>query len=201
MSSRETYQFSMAAFQKGDERALEYVFSTHWREFVYFAKKYLSDLEAEDLCSEVMNRVWARRYDFDSISGLKAFIFLSIRNGAFDLIDKKKRESLAAKGYLYHKEQSMAHNETERMLGQVVEAGVLRRLHELQEKLPPQIRKVIQLTMEGESVSSISDKMGIARQVVHRYKDRGIQLLRGGIYSKDPWRVLVLLLVIASSTF
>jgi RNA polymerase sigma factor (sigma-70 family) len=188
------YKFDIAGFKQGDERALEYIFSTHWREFVTFAKRYASDQEAEDICSEAMNKVWVRRYDFESLAGLKAFIFLAIKNRAIDLFEKKRTESKAVKEYSYRKSGKAADNEIEEMIARVVEAGVLRRLDELTVQLPPQIRKVIQLTIDGESVSSISDKLGIARQVIYRYKDRGIELLRGGLEKKDLWGVMSLVI-------
>lgn len=196
MDSKNKYIFNIVDFQRADERALEYIFATYWRGFVYFAKRYVSDLEAEDVCSEVMNRVWARRFDFHSLNGLKAFIYVSIRNASIDLIRSKKMTSRVDRDYSYLNAEALSPNGTEEMLARIVQAGVLQRLHEMRERLPPQIGKVIQLTLEGESVSSIAAKMGIARQVVHRYKVRGIELLREGLDSTDPLDILLIILLV-----
>lgn len=196
MASVSKYRFNIGDFQRGDERALQYIFQAHWREFVLFAKKYVGDQEAEDVVSETLNKTWDRRGNFENLSALRAFIYLSIKNRALDKIDKRKTEQRVAAEYSERLDREPATEDIEMMMTHVVESEVLQRLDLLTEQLPPRIREVIELTKEGDSVSSISNKLGVARQVIYRYKDRGVELLRGGLRTQDLWKALLLLVLL-----
>lgn len=77
----------------GDETAFEELFSAYYSPLCDFALSYVRSPEvAEEIVQSVFLRIWERRRTWDPTTGVRAYLFGSCRNAAFDYM---RREQVA----------------------------------------------------------------------------------------------------------
>lgn len=83
-------------FNNYNPSAFEHVFKANYKALSYFALELTGCMmTAEDVVQSVFIRLWKNRNRFESISSLKSFLYVSVRNGSLD----EKKE------WQYHRRQ------------------------------------------------------------------------------------------------
>jgi hypothetical protein len=86
----------LAALQKGEPAAESLLFERHFRSMCLLAEKITGDLAAaEDIVAEVFVRMFDRRTEFETIEGIKAFLYVSVRNRSYTFTTAEKRHRRA----------------------------------------------------------------------------------------------------------
>ena len=66
----------------GDVNDIESVFKEYYGSLCYFASKYLQDEEViEDVVQDIFITLLEKKTQFQSVTHLKNFLYLSVRNG------------------------------------------------------------------------------------------------------------------------
>ena len=169
-------------FKKGDSNALTYVFNLYSKALCYFADKLIANKqEAEDIVTENFLKLWQRHENFDNFQGIKAFLYIAVRNHCFDFLKKNRKRTSAGKEiqYLYDDADLFQ----EEVVRREAEAKLLQSISREVEALPKKCRTVFKMVFyHGLNTATISKQMGISKQNVLNQKTRALQLLRMAVF-------------------
>lgn len=159
------------AIKKGDKAAFKELFEDYYPILCVFALKYIKDEEqCKDIAQEVLLTYWQKRKDFDNIYKVKGYLYTVTRNRCLNLI---KRENL---GEAYQKEISL---ESDFYIeDEVIRQETYLLIRKAIDSLPSQMRKIIELTMQGLKNSEIATELAIAEGTVHSLKKTAYKKLR-----------------------
>ncbi|MBX2946716.1 MAG: RNA polymerase sigma-70 factor [Cyclobacteriaceae bacterium] len=129
---------------------------------------------AEEIVSDVFCAIWKNRKTIQVHTSIKAYLFTSIRNRAFDYLRKLKREKSTdlehAHGIASPEESQEDLMET-RVLTERVESAI--------NSLPPQCRTIFLLNREkGLKYREIAEQLSISIKTVETHMGRALKHLR-----------------------
>lgn len=172
----------MEALRKGEPEALQTLLKLYYGALCLFAERMVTDRQAaEDIVGEAFIKLWKRRDNFATVQNIKAFLYISTRNAALNLLKQAKRESLSKKQLAYLSEEQGAF-----VLNDMVRAEVLREILQEIDKLPEQCGKVLKLGyLQGMKNQEIATMLNISVHTVKNQKARAIQLLKIRLRDRD----------------
>lgn len=138
-----------------------------------FSERFLViSAEGEDLVQEVFIKFWDKFEEFDSLGAIKAYLYQATRNACLNSIrhEKVKRK--------YEEEQLYQVESETYFLKQVVEEETNRIIANSIDELPPQCRKILQLSIQGLKNQEIADDLGISVNSVKTQKTIAYKTLR-----------------------
>ncbi|TMI94622.1 MAG: RNA polymerase sigma-70 factor [Bacteroidetes bacterium] len=165
----------LISFCNGKQEGFNYFFDTYYKSIYFFACKYVKDsAAAEDIAENSFIKLWEKREQMGSESGLRGYLYKTVYHGCLRWIENEKRKE---KVYRVYKE-SMDVDESGHVEN-MIKAETLRRVKEAMEELPSECRKVfMKLFVEGKSVVEAAAELNVAVSTVKNQKARGIKLLR-----------------------
>lgn len=172
----------MEALRKGEPEALQSLLELFYGALCLFAERMVTDRQAaEDIVGEAFIKLWKRRDNFATVQNIKAFLYISTRNAALNLLKQAKRESLSKKQLAYLSEEQGAF-----VLNDMVRAEVLREILQEIDKLPEQCGKVLKLGyLQSMKNQEIATMLNISVHTVKNQKARAIQLLKIRLRDRD----------------
>ena len=174
--------------QEGDERAFRTLFEEFYASLCLFATRYLGDREeAADVVQETFLKYWNKHTDFDDYRKIKSFRYVVVRHACLNLLRDRELRSRIPEDWIEDSEQEFRN--------QVMEEEVHRIFNHAIDKLPLQMRMVINLSLDGLKNSVIAEKMNLSEGTVHAYKKEAYKKLR--ISLKDYYYLLPFLLFIS----
>jgi RNA polymerase sigma-70 factor (family 1) len=138
-----------------------------------FAERFLIvSADGEDLVQEVFVKLWDKFEDFDALNPIKAYLYQSVRNACLNQIRHEKVKKKYEDEQVYHL------NSESFFYQQVVEEEGRRLIKQCISELPPQCRKVLQLSMNDLKNAEIADDLGISINSVKTQKAIAYKTLR-----------------------
>ncbi len=148
------------------------LFNSFYVPLCVFANKYVQDEEAAaDIVQDCFTALWQIRNDFLYLHQVKAFLFTSIRNKALNEIEHSKVVSEYAEKIMAKKQESFFHEN-------IVEEEVYRTLAEAIDKLPKQMKAIMELALEGMSNAEIAQTLDVSVETVRSLKKIAYRKLR-----------------------
>ncbi|HYE54379.1 MAG TPA: RNA polymerase sigma-70 factor [Chitinophagaceae bacterium] len=179
----------LSEFRQGNARALTTIFDHYYEALCYFAERLVADTaEARDIVEESFIKLWELRENFGTMQNVKAFLYITTRNTCFNSLKHSERISRQQQeiAYLLRESDDLA-------IAEVTRAELLREVYAAIESLPPQCRKIIQMSfVEGKKNNDIAEELGLSLQTVKNQKSRALELLKTRLAGKSAW-ILVLL--------
>lgn len=129
------------------------------------------------ICQTMANK---RRF-FLSASG-KAFLYTAVRNKALNELEHSKVVYEYAQNVIEKKKDSFFHDA-------IVEEETYRIVSEAINKLPDQMKAIMQLSLEGKKNAEIADRLNISTETVHTLKKIAYKKLRENL--KDYYYFLL----------
>ena len=155
--------------------------------FVLFARRYVGsagELLAEDFVQDAIIKAWERRREFGDLSGLKAFMYVTIHNSLKNSIRKEQ----ARKRYVEQMEDPVFFR------NEMIDREAQQLLYNTIRQLPPKLKAVFDLTVfENLTVSEISAHLEIPARTVRKYRQDLIQVLRQKL-NPDVLSILIFLI-------
>ncbi len=178
-------------FTAGDPLALEELVSTYFPVLCRFAEKFLSDSSlAKDVVQETFIRFWNARKPFDSLHALKAYLFISTKNGCLNLNRGRLRQE---NRHLEAYARSSEPESFEPYLTEMVRAENLALVYQVVRALPNSMQEIFYLSYEeGMTVKEISIHLDMKLQTVKNHKYKTLLILRSK-FGKNRGGLLVLL--------
>lgn len=166
----------LSKFQSGDRLAFDQIFSLYHSSLVFFANRLLLNVGMEiskDIVLDIFLKLYDRKEAFATLSNIKAFLYISVKNSCLKVIEKEKvyqkRFDLYTKNF----------DEFERnVLDSIIQTEVYTELYLAIDLLPEQYRLIMSKIVNGDTPKEISEELGIPVSTINTQKSRAISLLK-----------------------
>lgn len=160
-------------FKSGNEVAFRMLFDQYYKALFLFAKRYLTDEnEIEDVLQEIFIMLWEKRDGLKDVQSLKAFLYVSVRNKALNILRHKKQIDK-------HQNEQLESMEDESFYAQnLIDTETYRLLNEAIDKLPAQTQTVSRLSLNGARNTDIAEQLNITTSTVKYHKQQALKLLK-----------------------
>ncbi|MDR2283985.1 MAG: sigma-70 family RNA polymerase sigma factor [Sphingobacterium sp.] len=182
-----------AAFKSGDDAGYVQLFRRFYQPLCLFALQFkINKEDAEEVVQDVLHQLRNKKEDFDSLSKLASFLYVSTRNATFNRLDRNNRQiKNQARFYLESETPDVLNAE---QFQKMVYAETIGQLHEAFKKLPSQCAKVMtMLYLEGHTVAEVVEQLQITASTVYVQKKKGIDYLKEYLKPEDYFLITLLL--------
>lgn len=146
---------------QGEEKGMEYLFTRYYKPLVLWAASFLNNIpQSEDLVQDFFIRLWEKRTQTSlQATTFKSFLYTSVRNLAFDRMEKK--DPLRHATDLKSSDKAWEEYDT-------LEEEVLARVKNEIDKLPERSRQIMQcIYLQGLHYKETAAKLGISIATVN----------------------------------
>lgn len=174
----------------------EQLFREHFTGLVYFAQKYLGDMDAsKDLVHSVFIKIWENRQKFDFEKPAKSYLFTSVYNRSMNALRDNQKFASAIDD-----EQQEAMLETGEFSDTMEVAELEGKIDQAVLNLPDKCKTIFQLNrFEGKKYAEIADQLGISVKTVEAQMSKALKILRQEL--KDYMYLWILFLLKNSDFF
>ena len=157
---------------KLDEQEFHNIFKEYYAALCSFAFQYMEDADmSADIVQDVFAKLWQIRDDFFYLHQVKAFLYTAVRNHALNELEHSK--------VAHEYEQKIIAKKADAFFRDaIVEEETFRILSEAIEKLPTQMRAIMQLALEGKKNAEIAERLNVSSETVHTLKKVAYKKLR-----------------------
>ncbi|MDR2894444.1 MAG: sigma-70 family RNA polymerase sigma factor [Alistipes sp.] len=181
----------------GDEETVRSAFQAFYHPLCFYAARLLGedDHAVDDTVQEVFLRVWERAVAFDSRGAMRAYLYSSVYNACVNRLRSaglhRRHHSIihdnATRQGLHYEEQSIAADR--------IEAEVVSKIFSAIEQLPPECRKVFELSyINGLSVDGVACELDISPNTVKTQRSRAKRLLRQRLRELYPLMTMLFMI-------
>lgn len=157
--------------------------------FRAFAGRYVADSDTiDDFLQEAYIRLWTHRAAIGKVDSLRNYFFTLLHHIIID-----KQSYLPRQGTPIDEKEVQELVSDTSLFGNIIEAESSRLIAEALRKLSPQSRQVILLSLEGQSMAQIADKLSVTVNTVKTVKYRALKRL-SEFLSKEDFLLLLFLL-------
>lgn len=178
---RELQDDMVLAFRQGDIKAFDAIYDHFYDPLLTFCRYMVTAEEAEDVLGDIFFKLWKLRDKWDSITNVKAFLYMSARNACYDLIKAKKtrEEKETEISLLMEREQEL-------VLKSEMESELVFRIKREIENLPETCKRVFTLSyFDGYKNPEIAEKLRLSDQTVKNLKASALKAIRIALLKKD----------------
>lgn len=172
-SDNSNQQFILDELQKGNERAMSFIFKKYYKPLSQYSYTFTKDQDkSESLVQEAFIRLWEKRESLYNVENLFSYLTVMVRNISIDYLRKEKtshkiHREIAANESVNTTEEYISKNEFEQKLLE----SVL--------KLPERCRIAFELSrFESLTNKEIAENMQISVKGVEALIGRSLKLLR-----------------------
>ena len=133
-------------------------------------------------CTRFICETMANKRRFFYLHQVKAFLYTAVRNKALNELEHSKVVYEYAQNVIEKKKDSFFHDA-------IVEEETYRIVSEAINKLPDQMKAIMQLSLEGKKNAEIADRLNISTETVHTLKKIAYKKLRENL--KDYYYFLL----------
>jgi RNA polymerase sigma factor (sigma-70 family) len=174
--------------KNGDQRKFGQFLEEYWHTLYYFVFRLIRNpTESETIVSETFSKLWKLRANFDKYSSMRAFLYVTARNGAYDFLRyeatrKKNKEILP--GDLEELAAAQTDN-SPGALNNIIQAELLKEAYKELQSLPEQRKKVLTLFfVEDQTTDQVAERLGISIELVRNIKAQALKQLRNKMLHK-----------------
>jgi RNA polymerase sigma-70 factor (family 1) len=161
---------------EGDTHSFDQLFLEMYAPVFLLTSRFTGDDEsARDIVSDVFLQLWEKRESLAHVKDLKAYLYVSARNKALNHLRKIK---LTEKHEQKASQENQAYSQTEDFLRTLFGTEMIRVLYTAIKELPAECKKVMELTLDGQSTNEIAAQLNISASAVSHQKKRAVRLLR-----------------------
>lgn len=157
---------------QGEEKGMEYLFTRYYKPLVLWATSFLNNIpQSEDLVQDFFIRLWEKRTQTSlQATTFKSFLYTSVRNLAFDRMEKK--DPLRHATDLKSSDKAWEEYDT-------LEEEVLARVKNEIDKLPERSRQIMQcIYLQGLHYKETAAKLGISIATVNTLLVNALKKIR-----------------------
>lgn len=160
-------------FQQGDEKGLEYFFGEYYPALTLFASRVVNNIQvAQEIASEAFVKTWRMHAKLDSVAGIRAYLYKTVRRDAVRLSPVKKKTGT----FELHEEDFIS---LDTPFDLIVRSETYRLVHTALKNLSPGYRKILMMHfIEGKSTGEIARELNTPVNTVKAQKLKGLRALR-----------------------
>ena len=165
-----------------DEAQFRFIFDKYYITLCMFANQYVEDdALAADIVQECFVKLLQLRDYFMYVHQIKSFLYTSVRNKSLNELEHTKVMNEYAQKVMEMGKDSFFQDK-------VIAEESYRILVDAIDKLPPQMKNIMRLALEGKTNPEIAEALNISGETVHSQKKIAYRKLRG--YLKDYYYLL-----------
>lgn len=154
----------------------------HFASLCAIAFKLTGDSEtAKDIAQEVIIKFWENRKQCEKMESVENYLFIMARNESLNYLRGISREKKR------YKEVEFIHEREDSLWDTIIEQESNLLLLEAIDTLPPQCKRIVDLSLAGNSTKEIAAELDIAVNTVKVLKSRAIHKLREYFSENDTW--------------
>jgi RNA polymerase sigma-70 factor, ECF subfamily len=173
-----------------DKSTFEQLFKTLFPSLSHFARKYVHDNDtAKEITHDVFLNLWEKRYNIDSSTSLKSYLFTSVYNRCMNYIRDQKKFNRDEQVFnrLEQEEHIALHDHLEE---QELESRIIESLN----NLPVRCREIFVMNrFEGNKYAEIAEKMDISVKTVETQMSKALRILREKL--ADYLKILIIFMI------
>lgn len=170
---------------KLDKSEFHNVFEKYYVSLCLFANQYLNDSDAAaDIVQDVFVKLWQIKDDFFYLHQVKSFLYTAVKNKALNEIEHSRVVSEYTQRCLSQENDQAFHDA-------VIEEETYRILLNTIEQLPPQMKAIMKLALDGKKNAEIAEALNISKETVHTLKKNSYKKLR--VLLKEHYYLIFLL--------
>ena len=176
----------------GDEKAFTEIFYAHHQELgAYILKLTKSNIHAEEIVQDVFVKIWSGREGLSEIDSFTNYLFIITRNKTYRFLKEKAVAHTRQQRYeQQYQEECCFQDETS------TEEDFSRMIDELIVKLPPQQRKVYELSKINHlKYSEIATLLSISPETVKKHIVAANKFIKNNISEKNDQLFLLFFMV------
>lgn len=160
----------LSRFNAGSERAFKEMFDDFFAASCSFVARYISDVPAvEDVVQETFIHIWEKRGMFTDWVYFKAYLYKALYNNALYYLRGLRVMENVGTG---------VEDNTGNVLEAIITEEVRREIIAAISKLPTERRKIIEMTLAGNSQEEIARELEISLNTVKSQKRKAYAFLR-----------------------
>jgi RNA polymerase sigma-70 factor len=154
----------------------------HFASLCAIAFKLTGDSDvAQDIAQEVIIKYWENKKQHENLESIENYLFIMVRNESLNYLRGLSREKQRYENVEFINEQEDSLWDT------IIEQEANLLLLEAINTLPPQCKRIVDLSLAGNSTKEIAAELGIAVNTVKVLKSRAIHKLREYFSENDVW--------------
>lgn len=164
-------------FNERDRDAFGRVYTLFYKELYYYSSSLYqgTQIEADDVIQDVFLNIWkSGNRKFDKLIGIKAYLFISIKNGYKNFYAHNKLTQNLNKSFL---------KDDDLFVVQAVESDIFSVVPTILNKLPEECAKSFKMFLEGWDINEIAEKMNKKSSTIYTQRQKSISILKK-IYKK-----------------
>lgn len=176
----------------GDVRAFTYLFDSYYKHLGQYVYRLTESTEvAEEIVQDVFVKIWSRRQDLAKVESFTNYLFIITRNRTYRFLKEK------ATAHIKQQEWEKEYREEYCFPGDVSpEEKFCLIIDKLVEKLPPQQRKVYELSRIGHlKHSEIARILNISPETVKKHIMSANKFIKNNISEKNDLLFLLFFMV------
>lgn len=179
----------------GDRDSFEYLFHTYYKDLYRYGVKFCGDSQGtEDEIQNLFLKIWTNREQLGDVTGVKTYLWTSLRRRLLDTADKNKRETRLEESDLHDHAFSLSVEEF--IIKSEQKREQTESLQVMLQHLSGRQKEVLYLKYyEGMSYQEIEQIMGVSQQVARNYLYLGLQKLRTMFPEEAPALFSMLLIM------
>jgi len=165
--------------KKGDVRAFEHVFDTHYASLCRYAQKYVIDLDnAREIVQDTFVKLWEIKHSLSQDTSVKSYLYKAVQNNCLDYL-KHVKISNEYKEDLLRKVMDSGFNSIsspENCLDGLIEKELEKCINDAIASLPDKCREIFELSrFKGLKYREIAKELNISIKTVETQMSRAIQ--------------------------
>ncbi|MCU7549913.1 RNA polymerase sigma-70 factor [Chitinophagaceae bacterium LB-8] len=175
--------------KKNDSAAWQYLIRIYFPVLCRFAQKILkTDVDAEDIVSDVFVKVWQKSADFADFQQVKKYLFVATRNSCLNQLRSRQREKTR------HKEFTSAYEQQDDpFYKEIMYAELLAEIRREIDGLPRKMREIFILAYFKKMTNEeIANHLQLSNQTVRNQKATALAMLRKKLNHKTLYSILLL---------
>jgi RNA polymerase sigma factor (sigma-70 family) len=174
-------------FNAGDARAMDEIYNMYYKHLYHFAWRITQNApEAEDIAVVTLEILLRRSADFVTMTNIKAFLFITVKNKCLKYLDATKRHRASEKEL-----GSLQDEGDDYVLAQMVRSEFLMEIYREIENLPPIRKTVFKLFfIDGLDSQEIARQLGMTPDAVYNNKLKALKQLRNVLFDKKLMTVI-----------
>lgn len=171
-----------------DKKAFEQVFKQHFTPLVYFARKYVKDMDtSKEIVHDVFVNLWEKRDSIDPEKAVKSYLFTSVQNRCLNHIRDNKKfnrniedlEKVEVADHQHEADDNLTSEELSERINNAIAT------------LPEKCREVFMLSRFGNlKYNEIADQLNISVKTVEAQMSKALKVLREQL--KDYMTIIIL---------
>lgn len=159
----------------GDKRAFEAIFHRFYTPLCFFANRFVEDEEAaRDIVQEIFMWLYEKKVTFDSLLGVKSYLYSGVHNKSINHLEKKRSQSRIREKIKAGLSEAM--EEADEYL---IETEVFEMIFSAIEELPSACRQIFKMSyIEGKGIRDIASQLNISEATVKTQRQRAKKYLR-----------------------